>query len=134
MRQSMEVGSLKLNALLHRHRDALWAGSLFGCAWLLYALTAAPGTIYGDPSEYQFIPAIWGIAHPPGYAFYTLLAGVWQRCVPIGSVAFRTNLLAGAVAAWAVSRIFLVVLHVGRSVAPARKRDVLPPARRRGRP
>lgn len=76
----------------------------------LYAATLAPGTIYGDPSEYQFIPAVWGIAHPPGYAFYTLLAGVWQRVVAIGSVAMRTNLLAAFVGAWAASRVTAIVV------------------------
>jgi hypothetical protein len=82
---------------------------MFITAWLLYMSTSAPGTIYGDPSEYQFIPAIWGIAHPPGYAFYTILAGIWQRIFTIGTIAFRTNLLAGAAAAWSVSRIVLVI-------------------------
>ena len=62
-----------------KKQDTLLAICVFIMAWILYAVTTAPGTIYGDPSEYQFIPAIWGIAHPPGYAFYTLLAGVWQR-------------------------------------------------------
>ncbi len=51
---------------------------LFVAAFTLYAATAAPATLFGDPSEYQFIPAILGIAHPPGYAFYTLLARLWQ--------------------------------------------------------
>ncbi|NLF00502.1 MAG: hypothetical protein GX601_05920, partial [Anaerolineales bacterium] len=45
------------------HRDwltravpiALWVG-----VFALYASTAAPGTVFGDPSEYQFIPAIGG--------------------------------------------------------------------------
>ncbi len=97
------------------HRDGLLATGLFCGAWLIYALTCAPGTIYGDPSEYQFIPAIWGIAHPPGYAFYTLLAGVWQRVFVVGSVAYRTNLLAGAASAWTVSRIVLIVLELGRA-------------------
>ncbi len=85
---------------------------LFMGVWALYAATTAPGTIFGDPSEYQFIPAVWGIAHPPGYAFYTLLAGVWQRLVPVGTVAFRTNLLAGAAGAWTVTRVFLMVWDV----------------------
>ncbi len=71
----------------------------------LFAATLARGTIFGDPSEYQFIPAIWGIAHPPGYAFYTLLAGAWQRVVRIGTVAYRTNLLSAFVGAWIVSRV-----------------------------
>ena len=84
---------------------------LFLGTWFLYMMTAARGTIFGDPSEYQFIPAIWGIAHPPGYAFYTLLAGTWQRLFPVGTVAFRTHVLAGAAGAWTVSRIFLLVLE-----------------------
>jgi len=82
---------------------------LFLAAFALYAATAAPATLFGDPSEYQFIPAIGGIAHPPGYAFYTLLAKLWQTLVPVGTVAFRTNLLAAAVGAWVVTVVYLVV-------------------------
>ncbi len=102
----------KIKAWLYR--DAVLAAGLALVIWALYALTAAPGTIFGDPSEYQFIPAIWGIAHPPGYAFYTLLAGVWQRIFRVGSVSFRTNLLAGAAGAWTVSRVALLALEVRR--------------------
>ncbi|MBN2006352.1 MAG: DUF2723 domain-containing protein, partial [Anaerolineae bacterium] len=94
------------------------AAALLVGVWFLYVLTAARGTIFGDPSEYQFIPAIWGIAHPPGYAFYTLVAGVWQRLFLVGDVAFRTNLLAGAAGAWAVSRVFLMILEVCLERAP----------------
>jgi hypothetical protein len=82
---------------------------LFLTAFALYAATAARGTLFGDPSEYQFIPAILGIAHPPGYAFYTLLAKLWQLVVPLGTVAFRTNLLAAAVGAWTVTGVYLLV-------------------------
>ncbi len=95
------------NLLVYRHWLPL---ALFAAAWALYAATTAPGTVYGDPSEYQFIPAIWGIVHPPGYAFYTLLAGIWQRLLPLGSVAFRTNLLAGAAGAWVVTRVYAIAL------------------------
>ena len=82
---------------------------VFIAAFVLYAATAAPGTLFGDPSEYQFIPAILGIAHPPGYAFYTLLAKLWQMLVPLGTVAYRTNLLAAAVGAWVVTAVYLIV-------------------------
>jgi hypothetical protein len=82
---------------------------LFVGVLALYANTAAPATLFGDPSEYQFIPAIGGIAHPPGYAFYTLLAKAWQTIVPIGTVAYRTNLLASAVGAWIATAVYLVV-------------------------
>jgi hypothetical protein len=82
---------------------------IFLLTFVLYAATAAPGTLFGDPSEYQFIPAILGIAHPPGYAFYTLLAKLWQIVVPLGTIAFRTNLLAAAVGAWVVTAVYLIV-------------------------
>lgn len=89
---------------------------LFFTVFALYTATAAPGALFGDPSEYQFIPAILGIAHPPGYAFYTLLAKLWQTLVPVGTVAFRTNLLAAAVGAWVVTAVFLIVYDL-RSVS-----------------
>ncbi len=101
-----------------------WAAAGLGAGvWLLYGLTAAQGTIFGDPSEYQFIPAVWGIAHPPGYAFYTLIAGVWQRLFPVGTVAFRTHLLAGAAGAWTVTRVFLMLFEVGTKAGVAASLD-----------
>jgi hypothetical protein len=90
---------------------------VFVAAFTVYAATAAPGTLFGDPSEYQFIPAILGIAHPPGYAFYTLLAKLWQTLVPVGTIAFRTNLLAAAVGAWLVTAVYLVVRDLQSSAS-----------------
>jgi hypothetical protein len=83
--------------------------SVYVLTFALYAATAAPGTLFGDPSEYQFVPAILAIAHPPGYAFYTLLAKLWQTIVPIGSIAYRTNLLAAAMGAWVVTAVYMTV-------------------------
>jgi hypothetical protein len=97
--------------------NRLLAILIFIVVFSLYAVTAAPGTLFGDPSEYQFIPYILGIAHPPGYAFYTLLAKLWQTLVPVGTIAFRTNCLAAAVGAWAVTAIYLVV----RDLIPAHR-------------
>ncbi len=82
---------------------------LFIAVFVLYAATAAPATLFGDPSEYQFIPAILGIAHPPGYAFYTLLAKLWQTIIPLGAIPFRTNLLAAAMGSWTVTAVYLIV-------------------------
>jgi hypothetical protein len=92
---------------------------LFLGIFTLYAITAARGALFGDPSEYQFIPAILGIAHPPGYAFYTLLAKMWQLLVPLGTIAFRTNLLATAVGAWTVTGVYLIVDDVQSAIRRA---------------
>ena len=68
---------------LDRHLTALLGWLIFVIAFLTYASTVPPTQVFGDPSEYTFIPWILGIAHPPGYGFYTLLAAVWQHLVPI---------------------------------------------------
>ncbi|MGF1503691.1 MAG: protein O-mannosyl-transferase family [Anaerolineae bacterium] len=73
---------------------SLWIGlAVFIAALALYIATLAPGLVIGDPAEYTFVPHIGGIALPPGYALYTVLAGIWQRMVPVGDIVYRTNLL-----------------------------------------
>jgi hypothetical protein len=97
---------------LDRHLTALLGTVLFVAAFLTYASTVPPVQVFGDPSEYTFLPWILGIAHPPGYGFYTLLAAVWQHLVPIGSVAFRTHLLATTAGALSATFVYLIVLRL----------------------
>ncbi|MGD2143951.1 MAG: DUF2723 domain-containing protein [Anaerolineae bacterium] len=100
---------------------------VFVVVFALYATTVAPGTLFGDPSEYQFIPAILGIAHPPGYAFYTLLAKLWQLLIPLGTIAYRTNLLSAAVGAWIVTVVYLIVWELRGTPLVARCAPRVPP-------
>src|SRR5512139_2783121 len=102
----------RATAFLSRHLAALLGAALFVVVFLTYASTAPPVQVFGDPGEYTFIPWILGIAHPPGYASYTLLAALWQRLVPIGSVAFRTHLLASTVGASSATLVYLIVLRL----------------------
>ncbi|MBP6015694.1 MAG: DUF2723 domain-containing protein [Candidatus Promineofilum sp.] len=60
---------------------------------LAYVLTLAQTVVYGDPTEYTFVANILGIAHPPGYAFYTLLGKLFQTLVPVGAIPWRMHLL-----------------------------------------
>lgn len=77
----------------------LLAAAVFLGGFLLFASTLAPSVVFGDPSEYTFVPHIWGVLHPPGYAFMTLLVKTWQTLAPVGSVAYRTNLLSAVIGA-----------------------------------
>ena len=61
---------------------------------LLYLLTLARTPVLGDPTEYTFIAHILGIAHPPGYAFITIVGKLFQTIIPFGSIAWRMHLLA----------------------------------------
>jgi hypothetical protein len=72
----------------------VWA-SLLG----LYLATAATGIVPGDPTEYTFVAHMLGIAHPPGYAFMTLLTKLWQTVVPLGTIAQRSHWLAAVAGA-----------------------------------
>jgi hypothetical protein len=106
---------------LDRHLTGLVGLPIFGVAFLAYASTVPPVQVFGDPSEYTFIPWIMGIAHPPGYAFYTLLAALWQRLVPLGSVAFRTHLLASTAGALSATLVYLIVLRLVQSSVVSRQ-------------
>ncbi len=98
--------------------DLLIGAALFIAALELYVTTLAPGLVFGDPAEYTFVPHIWGIMHPPGYAFQTVLGGLWQRLIPLGTVAYRANLLS----AFAGAGIVALVYGSVRTLIPTRVR------------
>ena len=84
---------------------------------VLYALTLARGLVLGDPTEYTFVAATLGIAHPPGYAFITLLGKLFQTLIPFGDIALRMHLLSAAAATLAAIFVFGTVGAVGRALS-----------------
>lgn len=60
---------------------------------LLYLLTLARSLVLGDPTEYTLVAHVLGIAHPPGYAFFTLLGKLFQTVIPFVSIPVRMHLL-----------------------------------------
>jgi hypothetical protein len=94
----------------------------------LYWMTAATGIVPGDPTEYTFVAHVLGIAHPPGYAFMTLVTKVWQTIVPLGSVAQRSHWLAGVAGALTSVLVFGAVWQVGAKSGRGRVAAVAVPA------
>lgn len=82
--------------------DRPWAELACGLiAFGVYVFTLAPTVVGGDSGELAAVGATLGVAHPPGYPLYTLLAKLFTF-VPWGGVAHRVNLLSavcGAAAA-----------------------------------
>ena len=108
-----------------------WLGAtiVFVVAFALYMATLAPGPVPGDPSEYIFVPYILGIAHPPGYAFYTLVAKLWQTVVQVGGIAYRTNLLAAFAGAAIATLVYGIVWQITiptQTLPPRGRGSVLP--------
>ena len=60
----------------------------------LYLITLLPGIGYwGDVAEFQYIGKILGTTHPSGYPGYLMINHLFVSLFPIGSLAYKANLL-----------------------------------------
>ena len=73
---------------------------------IFYVATLAQTLVLGDPTEYTFVANVLGIAHPPGYAFITLLGKLFQTLVPFGEIPWRMHLLSAFSATTAVLFVY----------------------------
>ncbi len=69
------------------------------------------------------MPHLWAILHPPGYAFMTLLVKLWQTIIPVGTLAYRTNLLSAFAAAGAGTMVFEAVRNIAPTPGPSPVRE-----------
>jgi hypothetical protein len=92
-------GGLVVHNLPLRPGEARWAlfwdGPLFLAALALYLATLAPDMLPADSGEFQIVGPLLGVAHPPGYALFTLLAKGFSL-IPIQTMTWRLNAM-GAV-------------------------------------
>jgi len=83
--------------------------ALVWLAWLaFYLFSLSPGLGGEDSGEFAAAAVTLGVTHPPGYPLLTL-AGKLASLVPLGSPAFRLNLLSAACAAFASTVLFALV-------------------------
>src|SRR5687768_7094763 len=76
--------------------------------FLVYLRTLAPTVSGGDSGEFVAVACATGVAHPPGYPLYTMLAKLFTF-IPHGTVAWRVNLLSAICGSAAAVMIALVV-------------------------
>lgn len=81
-------------------------------ALLVYVRTLLPGLAFGDWGEMQTVPHLLGVAHPTGYPTYVLL-GWFAQLMPLGSVAFRANLLSALLVSGALATVVAILLRLG---------------------
>ncbi|HEY3231884.1 MAG TPA: DUF2723 domain-containing protein [Roseiflexaceae bacterium] len=97
--------------------DRFIAGLILAALACAYAWTLAPGITWAndgaDSGDLVTAAATLGVAHPTGYPTYLLLARLFQL-LPVGDLAFRTNLLSAASAASAALCVYTIV----RGLAP----------------
>jgi 4-amino-4-deoxy-L-arabinose transferase-like glycosyltransferase len=78
----------------------------------MYLATMAPGLYTIDSPELTTAAYKLGIAHAPGYPFYTLFGWAFSHAVPVGSVAFRMNLLSAVFATAGVVVTYALAMRV----------------------
>jgi hypothetical protein len=99
-------------AAAHDLRPSYRAAAFTALAVLtLYVLTLAPTTAMWDASEYITAAYTLGIPHPPGNPLFVLLGRV-ASLLPVGSVAYRVNLLAAVCSALSAGIWYLVAERV----------------------
>jgi hypothetical protein len=91
-------------------QQAIVAVAVGALAFLVYVFTLHAGVPGGDAGELIAVAATGGVAHPPGYPLYSMLAQPFTW-LPWGNVAWRVNLFsalcgaaAAALLAWVVAR------------------------------
>ncbi|MGQ9490636.1 MAG: glycosyltransferase family 117 protein [Anaerolineae bacterium] len=79
---------------------------------VVYGRTALRGPVGGDAGELQYAGPLLALVHPIGQPLYVTLGYLWSHLVPIGSFAYRMNLLAAvsgaatcAVLVWTIGRV-----------------------------
>lgn len=91
-----------------RARDVFPASFAFAVAFSVFLFTLAPTITFGDAGELITAAATLGVAHPPGYPLWLLLAKFFSF-LPVGSVAYRLNLMSAILDAAAVGVLALVI-------------------------
>jgi Protein of unknown function (DUF2723) len=79
---------------------------------VVYVRTLMPGIAFADWGEMQTVPHVLGVAHPTGYPSYILLSWL-AHLAPIGSIAFRANLLSAVLVSSALAVTVAILLRIG---------------------
>ncbi|XP_028934906.1 transmembrane protein 260 isoform X2 [Ornithorhynchus anatinus] len=91
--------------------------AVFAAVWAVFAATLPPSVPGGDSGELITAAYELGVAHPPGYPLFTLLARLAIGLIPFGSVAYRVNLLCGLFGAATAALLFFTVFRLSGSFA-----------------
>ena len=91
--------------------ELLCAGAVFVVALLLYTVTLAPTVTLVDSGELIVAARGLGVAHPPGFPLWVMLAHL-ASLLPFGNIAARINFSSALFAALACAMLTLVVAEL----------------------
>ena len=125
------LGALALlgaNTLLPAHPR--WFEVALGViVFALYFATLSRHVGAADTFEFQVVMPQWGIAHPTGYPLFVTLGKLFSL-LPLGSMAFRLNVLSaliGTLAVWVIYRLIVRLIVTAQPHPPAPSPEIEKP-------
>jgi hypothetical protein len=109
--QARSKQQLASKAIRPFRAELVCAGAVFLVALFLYSWTLAPAVTLTDSGELIVVAHGLGIAHPPGFPLWVILAHL-ASLVPLGNVAVRINFASAIFAAFASAMLTLVVAEL----------------------
>jgi len=88
--------------------DWLIAAGVFAAAMTLYVRTLATTLLLGDSGEYQVLFHTVALTHPTGYPITVLLGRLITLLVPVGSFAYRANLVSAICGSLTLALVYLM--------------------------
>lgn len=101
----------KVKTVLTKNIDYLICLIVFILVFGIYIRSLAPSILPGDPAEFIIVSYVLGIPHSTGYPLYTWIGHLFTY-IPIGSIAYRVNLMSAFFGAATVSLIYFIVLKI----------------------
>jgi hypothetical protein len=97
-----------------------WPGLLlFAASLALYTATLAPGLLPADSGELQLVAAELGVAHPPGFPLYTIVAHLFTR-LPVGDgAALRVSAFSALTSAATIVLVYLAARRLTGQLVPS---------------
>jgi hypothetical protein len=81
-----------------------------------YLATLYPDVVAsGDSAKFQYLGSVLGTAHPPGYPFYVLVSFLFSQ-LPLGTLAWRMNLMSAVAGVLAVSCTYASARRLGGGI------------------
>src|SRR5207247_9117678 len=83
-----------------------------------YVITLAPTVTLWDAGEFITAAKVLGVPHPPGTPLFVLVGHVWGAVMPIGSYAWRLNLMSACFSAAGAGCLFKIAHRLLQDEAP----------------
>lgn len=95
------------------NKDFLISALLFFFVLSIFLFTLAPTITPEDSGELVTAAYTLGIAHPPGFPLYTILGKIFTF-IPLGTIAWRVNLMSAFFGALTISLLYLVTYKISK--------------------